>query len=72
MSDAFDDLINWQSPPNDPARIAAVVASDERFAYFGTSAFTVRLLRLDQKIASGMPRCSRNSVIGFRSTATRR
>jgi hypothetical protein len=55
MSDAFDDLIARQSPPNDPARIAAVVASDERFAYFGTSAFTVRLLRLDQKIASGMP-----------------
>jgi hypothetical protein len=27
MSDAFDDLIDRQSPPNDPARIAAVIAS---------------------------------------------
>jgi hypothetical protein len=30
--------------------IAAVVASDFRFAYFG-----VRLLRLDQKLADGIP-----------------
>jgi hypothetical protein len=50
----FDDVIDRQSP-NDPARIAAVIAADQRFAYFGTSAFTVRLLRLDQKIASGVP-----------------
>jgi hypothetical protein len=28
----FDDLIDRQSPPNDPARIAAVIASDQRFA----------------------------------------
>jgi prepilin-type processing-associated H-X9-DG protein len=55
MSDAFDDLIDRQSPTHDPARIAAVVASDSRFAYFGTLAFAVRLLRLDQKIASGVP-----------------
>jgi hypothetical protein len=54
MSDVFDDVIDRQSP-NDPARIAAVIAADQRFAYFGTSAFTVRLLRLDQKIASGVP-----------------
>jgi hypothetical protein len=53
--DAFDDLIYRQSPPGDPARIAAVVASDQRFAYFGTAAFAVRRLRLDQKIASGVP-----------------
>jgi hypothetical protein len=32
-----------------------VIASDRRFAYFGTSAFAIRLLRLDQKIGSGMP-----------------
>jgi hypothetical protein len=51
MSNVFDNLIDRQSPPNDPARIAAVVAS----AYFGTAAFTVRLQRLDQKIASGVP-----------------
>jgi hypothetical protein len=31
-----------QSPPNDPARIAAVIASDSKFAYFGTSAFAIR------------------------------
>ena len=40
---------------SDPARIAAVIASDERFAYFGTAAFVVRLLRLDQKIVGGVP-----------------
>jgi hypothetical protein len=28
MSDVFDEAIRRQSPPNDPARIAAVVASD--------------------------------------------
>jgi hypothetical protein len=55
MSDVFDDLIDRQSPPNDPARIADVIASDRRFAYFGTAAFAVRLLRLDQKIVSGVP-----------------
>jgi hypothetical protein len=55
MSDLFDNLIDRQSPPNDPARIAAVVASEARFAYFGTAAFTVRLQRLDQKIANGVP-----------------
>jgi hypothetical protein len=47
LSDVFDDLI--------PARIAAVIASDRRFAYFGNSAFAIRLLRLDKKIVSGMP-----------------
>jgi hypothetical protein len=55
MSDAFDNLIDRQSPPNDPARIAAVIASDQRFAYFATSAFAIQLLRLDQKIVSGVP-----------------
>jgi hypothetical protein len=55
MSDVFDETISSQSPPNDPARIAAVVASDERFVYFGTAAFAIRLLRLDQKIVSGVP-----------------
>jgi hypothetical protein len=54
MSDVFDDLINRQSP-NDPARIAAVISADRRFSYFGTSAFAIRLLRLDQKIVSGVP-----------------
>jgi hypothetical protein len=53
--DAFDDLISRQSPPGDPARIAAVIASDSRFEYFGTAAFAIRLLRLDQKIVSGVP-----------------
>jgi hypothetical protein len=55
MSDVFDDAIDRQSPPNDPARIAAVVASDERFAYFASAAFAIRLLRLDQKIGGGVP-----------------
>jgi hypothetical protein len=55
MSDVFDDLIDRQSSPNDPARVAAVIASDPRFAYFGTAAFAVRLQRLDQKIGSGVP-----------------
>jgi hypothetical protein len=54
MSDAFDDAIERQSP-NDPARIAAVISADSRFAYFASAAFTVRLLRLDQKIGSGVP-----------------
>jgi hypothetical protein len=86
MSDAFDDLIDRQSPPNDPARIAAVIASDQRFAYLATSAFAIRLPRLDQKIIGGVPMslkrlanvlgttpcCSRNSATGFRGMATRR
>jgi hypothetical protein len=55
MSNVFDNLIDRQSPPNDPARIAAVIASDDRFAYFGTSAFAIRLPRLDQRIGSGVP-----------------
>src|ERR1017187_2424933 len=54
MSGVFDDLIDRQSQPGDPARIAAVIASDPRFAYFASAAFTVRLLRLDQKIVSGV------------------
>ena len=37
------------------ARVAAVIASDFRFAYFGTAAFAVRLLRLDQTLAHGVP-----------------
>jgi hypothetical protein len=55
MSHAFDEAIDRQSNTTAPARIAAVIASDRRFAYFGTSAFAIRLLRLDKKIASGMP-----------------
>lgn len=35
MSDVFDDLIDRQEPPNDPARIATVIASDSQFEYFG-------------------------------------
>jgi hypothetical protein len=55
MSDVFDDLIDQQSSPNEPAHGAAVIASDPRFAYFGTAAFAVRLQRLDQKIGAGVP-----------------
>jgi len=53
MPDVFDEAISRPSPPNDLVRIAAVIASDQRFAYFGTASFTVRLLRLDQKICGG-------------------
>jgi hypothetical protein len=52
MSEVFDDIIDRET---DVARIAAAVASDFRFAYFGTAAFAVRLLRLDQKLADGIP-----------------
>jgi hypothetical protein len=55
MSDVFDDIIDRQASPADMARIAAIVAFDFRFAYFGTAAFAVRLLRLDQKLADGIP-----------------
>jgi hypothetical protein len=53
--DVFDDAISRQSPPNDPERVAAVISANQKFAYFGTAAFTVRLLRLDQKMGTGMP-----------------
>jgi hypothetical protein len=49
MSDVFDTLIDRQS------RIAAVVSANPKFAYFASAAFAVRLLRLDQKIVSGVP-----------------
>jgi hypothetical protein len=39
MSEVFDDIIDRET---DAARIAAVVASDFRFSYFGTAAFAVR------------------------------
>jgi hypothetical protein len=55
MSEVFDDLIDRQGSPADVARIAAIVASDFRFAYFGTAAFAVRLLRLDHKLMDGIP-----------------
>jgi hypothetical protein len=51
VSEVFDDIIDRET---DVARIA-VVASDFRFAYFGTAAFAVRLLRLDQKLMDGVP-----------------
>ena len=37
------------------ARIAAVVASDFRFTYFGIAACAVRMLRLNQKLMDGVP-----------------
>src|ERR1700720_1020032 len=55
MPDVFDDIIDRQGSPADVARGDAVVASDFRFAYFGTAACAVRLLRLDQKLADGLP-----------------
>jgi hypothetical protein len=56
MSEVFDDnIIDRQASPDVVTRIAAVVASDFRFSYFGTAAFAVRLLRLDQKLMDGIP-----------------
>jgi hypothetical protein len=55
MSDVFDDIIARQASRGEAARIAAVIASDFRFVYFGSAAFVVRLLRLDQKLADGVP-----------------
>jgi hypothetical protein len=54
MSDVFDDIIDREASPADTARVAAVIASDFRFSYFGTAAFAVRLFRLDQKLADGI------------------
>ena len=55
MSDVFGDTTDREASPADVARIAAIVASDFRLAYFGTAAFVVRLLRLDQKLMDGIP-----------------
>jgi hypothetical protein len=55
MSDVFDDIIEREGSPADAARIAAVIKAEPRFAYFGTAAFAVRLLRLDQKLMDGIP-----------------
>lgn len=54
MSDV-DDIIDREASPGHAARIAAVIASDLRFTYFGSGAFAVRLLRLDQKLIDGIP-----------------
>jgi hypothetical protein len=54
MSDV-DDIIDRQASPADAARIAPVIASDFRLTYFGSAAFAVRLLRLDQKLIDGIP-----------------
>jgi hypothetical protein len=53
MSDVH--IIDREASPAEVAGIAAIVASDFRFAYFGTAAFAVRLLRVDQKLADGIP-----------------
>jgi hypothetical protein len=50
----LDVAISRQSLPDDPARIIAMIASKAGFAYFGCAAFVARLLRLDEKIASGL------------------
>jgi hypothetical protein len=64
-------LIDRQSPPYDPARIPAVIASNRRFKYFGTAAaFAVRLLRMDQEIVSGVS-MSLKRVANIRTYAQR-
>ena len=50
-----DDDIDREASPADVARVAAVVASDFRFVYFGSAAFATRLLRLDEKLTDGVP-----------------
>ena len=65
-----DSLIDRQSPPNDPARTAAVIASGRCFKYFGTATFAMRLLRLDQEIVSGVP-MSLKRVANIRTYAQR-
>jgi hypothetical protein len=55
MSDNFDETISRQSPSTDAARIAAVIKAEPRFECFGKAAFATRLLRLDQKLADGVP-----------------
>ena len=57
------DIIDREASPADAARVAAVVASDFRFAYFGTPTFAVRLLRLDQKLIDCIPNPRRISNI---------
>ena len=49
------DIIDRQGSPAELSRVAAVVASDSRLAYFATATFAVKLLRLDQKLANGVP-----------------
>jgi hypothetical protein len=46
MSEVFDDIIDRET---DVAHIAAVVASDFRFAYFATAAFVVRIAAVESK-----------------------
>ena len=50
MSEVFDDIIDRET---DAARIAAVVASDFRFSYFGTAAF--RGVIAAAALADGIP-----------------
>ena len=59
MSDVFGNTTDREASPANVARITAAVASDFRFTYFGTTGFAVRLLRLDQKLADGIPTNSR-------------
>jgi hypothetical protein len=54
----------------DPAHIAAVVAADQRFAYFGSAAFAIRLPRLDKKIGGSMPMSSRRVANILNTDAT--
>ena len=66
MSEMFDDLVDRQASPDVVARVAAIVKSDFRFIYFGTAAFAVRLLRLDQKLADGIPMNPRRRMTTLR------
>jgi hypothetical protein len=52
MSEVFDDIIDRET---NVARIAAVVVSDFRFAYFGTAAFAVRAVAARSEIDGRHP-----------------
>jgi hypothetical protein len=52
MSEVFDDIIDRET---DVARVAAVVASDFRFAYFGTAAFAVSAVAARSEIDGRHP-----------------
>jgi hypothetical protein len=52
---SVDDIIDREASPADVARVATVIKVEPRFECFTTAVFAVRLLRLDQKLADGVP-----------------
>jgi hypothetical protein len=55
MQAAFELEHDLNCPPTTaPEHVAFVIASDQRFEYFGTAAFAERLLALERKMADGV------------------